>query len=167
MSQLQQQLAEAHTAAQQSDRDVAAATEASRGASAALAAAEAAHTQLQQQLCEVQGQVHSKGSELTLLRECMEACKGSLQQQVIGLQTELRQQRSCSEELQRQCDQAACSRESELAQVRPFNDADAKSCKAPSWQLYGMPCPCLQAVRSHHPWQGSHLPARNQRCCSA
>ena len=133
MTQLQQQLAEARTAAQQSARDAAAATEASRGTSAALAAAEAARTQLQQQLCEVQGQVHTKGSELALMRECMEACKGSLQQQVAGMHAELQQQRSRSEGLQGQCDQAANSRERDLAQVRPFNNADAKSQNISSW----------------------------------
>ena len=120
VSQLQQQLAEAHTAAAQAARDVAAATEASKEASAALAAAEADCAQLQQQLSEVQGQVHSKRSELALMRECMEACKGSLQQQVAGLQAELQQQRSRSEALQVQCDQAARSRERELAQVGPL-----------------------------------------------
>lgn len=125
MSQLQQQLAEAHAAAQQAARDAGAATEASREASAALAAAEAARTQLQQQLGAVQGQVHSKGSELALLRECMETCKSSLQQQVAGLQAELQQQRSRSEELQGRCDQAACGRERELAQVGPVNGANA------------------------------------------
>ena len=123
VSQLQQQLAEAHTAAQQAARDAAATTEASNGARAALAAAEAARTQLQQQLGEVQGQVHSKDSELALLRECMEACKGSLQQQVAGLQAELLQQRSRSQELQGRCDQVADSREREFAQVRPVRDA--------------------------------------------
>ena len=125
MSQLQQQLAEAHTAATQAARDVAAATEASKEASAALAAAEADCAQLQQQLSEVQGQVHSKHSELALLRECMEACKGSLQQQVAGLQAELQQQRSRSEALQGQCDEAARSRERELAQVGPVTAANA------------------------------------------
>ena len=125
MSQLQQQLAEAHTAAAQAARAVAAATEASNKASAALTAAEADCAQLQQQLSEVQGQVHSKDSELALVRECMEACKGSLQQQVAGLQAELQQQRSRSEALQVQCEQAARSRERELAQVGPLSSANA------------------------------------------